>query len=285
MADRPADADPAVALANPKADRVRRVRALATRSARRRAGAFLVEGPEVVREAVEHAPASVRDLYLSETVLARAGDLARLAGDRGVPLRVGTDEVLRAMSADARGAVAVVEAVATGLDRLPAAPRLVAVLANVRDPGNAGTAIRSADAAGADAIVLAGESVEALSPKVVRASAGSLFHLPVVTGVGVGEAIAALRARGLRILATDASGRTPLGGPGADSAALAEPTAWLFGNEAWGLADEDARLADAIVRVPIYGVAESLNLAASVAVCLYASAAAQRDGNTPAPGP
>ncbi len=124
-------------------------------------------------------------------------------------------------------------------------------------------------------MVLSEGSVDPYNGKCVRASAGSLFHLPVVTGVKVADAVDQLRAAGLRVLAADGAGERDLDAL-ADAGELAAPTAWLFGNEAWGLPDSVASLADAVVRVPIHGRAESLNLATAAAVCLYASARAQR---------
>jgi RNA methyltransferase, TrmH family len=150
------------------------------------------------------------------------------------------------------------------------APALVALLANVRDPGNAGTVLRTADAAGAQAVVFAAASVDPYNGKCVRASAGSLFHLPVVAGAELEEAVAAMREAGLRILAADGRTGRPLDDPGVQGR-LGEPTAWMFGNEAWGLPPGLVALADEAVAVPIYGKAESLNLAAAAAVCLYAS--------------
>jgi RNA methyltransferase, TrmH family len=158
---------------------------------------------------------------------------------------------------------------------LSASPSLVAVLVDVRDPGNAGTVIRCADAAGADAVVLAGEAVDPHSGKCVRASTGSLFHLPIVAGVAIEATVASLRRQGLTVLAADGAARTDLD-DAADAGLLAAPTAWLFGNEAHGLADEARGLADHVVRIPIHGRAESLNLATAAAVCLYASARAHR---------
>ena len=152
-------------------------------------------------------------------------------------------------------------------------PRLVAICADVRDPGNAGTVIRTADAAGADAVVLAGSSVDAYNPKTVRASVGSLFHLPVVIEPDVAAAVAAVRAAGLTVLAADGDGETSLDAAGA---LLGRRTAWLFGNEARGLTAEVAALADHRVRIPIHGRAESLNLSTAAALCLYASASAHR---------
>ena len=163
-----------------------------------------------------------------------------------------------------------------------AARRLVAVLAHVRDPGNAGTVIRTADAAGADAVVLGGESVDPYNGKCVRASAGSIFHLPIATGVPIDHAVTALRNRGLTVLAADGHGDLDLD-LAIDQGRLDGPTAWLFGNEAWGLPPETRALADDVVRVPIHGAAESLNLATAAAVCLYASARAQRNAVHSAP--
>jgi RNA methyltransferase, TrmH family len=177
-----------------------------------------------------------------------------------------------------QGLLAICDFVDVPLDEVVAArPRLVALLANVRDPGNAGTVLRTADAAGADAVVFADASVDPYNGKCVRASAGSLFHLPVVAGTRLPETVASLRGAGLRIVAADGRAGVTLDDPGTREA-LAEPTAWLFGNEAWGLPPELLKLADRSVAVPIYGRAESLNLAAAAAVCLYASAAAQAPG-------
>ena len=154
-------------------------------------------------------------------------------------------------------------------------PRWRPLLANVRDPGNAGTVLRTADAAGAHAVVFADASVDPYNGKCVRASAGSLFHLPVVAGARLEDAVVTLREAGLRIVAADGRAGRSLDDPGIQ-AQLAGPIAWMFGNEAWGLPPELVALADEPVAVPIYGRAESLNLAAAAAVCLYASARAQR---------
>ncbi|MGC5168302.1 TrmH family RNA methyltransferase [Luteimicrobium sp. DT211] len=281
---------------------MRQVRALAGRSVRSRTGRFLVEGPQAVREAVRCAPERVVDVYLTPAAAERYPEIVDASRDAGLWLHEASDDVLTTMSADAQGVLAVARAWSTALDDvLPASggheaadapargPRLVALLSSVRDPGNAGTVIRAADAAGADLVVLATGSVEPFNPKVVRSTAGSLFHLPVVTGVAVEDAVAALRAAGLTVLAADGGGEhdlddlADLAGRAVDdpSAAgappdLRAPTAWLFGTEAQGLSDGELALADASVRVPIRGRAESLNLATAATVCLYASSRAQR---------
>jgi TrmH family RNA methyltransferase len=137
--------------------------------------------------------------------------------------------------------------------------------------------LRTADAAGAGAVVFPDGSVDPYDGKCVRATAGSLFHLRVVRGGPAEAAVTALRAAGFTVLAADAYGSNDLDDL-ADDGRLAGRTAWLFGSEAHGLPPELAATADARVRVPIHGHAESLNLAAAAAVCLYASARAQRRG-------
>ena len=197
----------------------------------------------------------------------------------GIPVYAVSEQNLATMSdtVTPQGIVAVARFVDVGLDEALHRPdkdvSLVVICAEIRDPGNAGTVIRCADAFGADAVILSSDSVEAYNPKVVRASVGSLFHLPIVTGVDLATAIEACRTAGLQVLATDGEAGNDLTDLGDD---LAKPTAWVMGNEAWGLPSESLALADASVAVPIYGHAESLNLATAAAICLYASASTQR---------
>ncbi len=279
MTGRPAAADLAITLSNPRADRIKQVRTLAGRSARLRAHRFLVEGPQGVREAIPFAAPAVLDVYVTDVANARSPEIASEALDAGLRVHGCSPEVVDAMSGDAQGVLAVVGLEYAEGAALPSSPRLVAILADARDPGNAGTVIRTADAAGADAVILAGESVEATNPKVLRSSAGSYFHLPVIEGLTLEEAVTSARAAGLRILATDGSGDVLLGSGAASTPDLAEPTAWIFGNEARGLSRQDLALADATLRIPMYGRAESLNLGAAAALCLFASASAHRASN------
>jgi TrmH family RNA methyltransferase len=235
----------------------------------------------------ERLPGAVRELYATAEATQRHPEIVEAAAAAGVFVRPVTDDVLTAMLADGgtlspQGLLAVCELITVDLDPvLRARPALVAVLSQVRDPGNAGTVIRAADAAGADAVVMTDASVDVHNPKAVRATAGSLFHLPVVAGVPLAAALADLRAAGLRVLAADGAGAIDLddlsdAAESDPSALLAGPVAWVFGNEAWGLPTADRALADAVVRVPVHGRAESLNLATAATVCLYATARAQR---------
>lgn len=252
----------------------RRLAKRAFRAADRR---FLAEGPQAVREALA-APGVVSEVFVTADATARHGDLAAAARAAGVPTHSVSGQVMAAIAATVtpQGIVAVCRFVDVPSAAVLAAPgRLAVLLAQVRDPGNAGTAIRVADAAGADAVLLTRGSVDVYNPKCVRASAGSLFHLPVCAEVDLPGAVADLRSAGVRVLAADGAGSADLDDLD-DAGALAGPTAWLFGNEAWGLPAEVRDLADDVVRVPIHGRAESLNLGTAVAVCLYASARAQR---------
>jgi len=229
-----------------------------------------------VREALA-LPGTVVEAFATRESTERHTGLAKSAADQQVPWHPVGSEVLAslAQTVTPQGVVAVCRFLDRSLPEvLGGSPSLVALCANVRDPGNAGTVIRCADAAGADAVVLAGTSVDPYNGKCVRASAGSLFHLPVATGVSVEQAVGAIRAAGLRVVAADGGGDTDLHQAQARGL-LASPTAWMFGNEAWGLPPEQAALSDLVVRVPIYGRAESLNLATAAAVCLYASAWSQ----------
>ena len=259
--------------------RVKAARRLTKRALRQRERAFLAEGPQAVSEALA-AGAGVTGLFVTAPAQARHAALVARAAEAGVDVQVVSGEVMTelAQTITPQGLLAVCDFVDVPLGQVTGAapgPSLVALLANVRDPGNAGTVLRAADAAGADAVIFADASVDVYNGKCVRASAGSLFHLPVVAGVRLAAATDALRRAGLRVLAADGRGASTLDDPGS-AATLAGPTAWLFGNEAWGLPADLLALADESVAVPIYGRAESLNLAAAAAVCLYASAGAQR---------
>jgi TrmH family RNA methyltransferase len=261
-------------LTNTRSDRVRSVRALSRRAVRERTGRFVADGPQSVREAVRWAAGSVDDLYLTPEAGERFAEIVDAARNAGIHLHEVAPEVLAAMSeTDApQGLLAVCRRASPTLeDVLAAAPRLLVLLTNVRDPGNAGTVIRAADAAGADAVLVSADSVDVHSAKVVRSTAGSTFHLPVVTGLPVEATLDALSAHGIRTLAADGTGDVALG-----DADLATPHAWVMGNEAWGLRPEVADRCTSVVRIPIHGRAESLNLAMAATVCLYASAGVLR---------
>jgi TrmH family RNA methyltransferase len=227
----------------------------------------------------------VTELFGTAPALARHAELAEAAQAQDVPVRPVSGEVMTdlAQTVTPQGLLAVCRFVDVPLSGVTdAAPELAVLLAGVRDPGNAGTVLRTADAAGAGGVLFTDASVDPYNSKCVRASAGSLFHLPVVAGVPLRDAVTGLRAAGLQILAADGRAGLRLDDLEA-SGGLVRPTAWLFGNEAWGLPAQAVALADAAVAVPIYGRAESLNLAAAAAVCLYASVRAARAAGATTP--
>jgi RNA methyltransferase, TrmH family len=252
-------------------------RRLTRRQPRRDAGRFLAEGAQAVREALGH-PNVVLSIFATAEALERNAEL--IEGGRTQGIRVDEVSVRAAASLSEtvrpQGIVAVCRKVHVPLRKaLETDPRLVAVLVDANDPGNAGTILRTADAAGARAVVFAGDSVDIYNGKVVRASAGSIFHVNVVADVTAQDAVAAARVAGCTILAATGGGTDDLDDL-IDGHALDKASAWLFGNEANGLPGELIDTADRSVRVPVYGHAESLNVAAAAAVCLYASARAQR---------
>ncbi|GGA74217.1 RNA methyltransferase [Pseudoclavibacter endophyticus] len=277
---------------SPRNARVREVRRLQQKAERTSSGLFLLEGPQAVREALECRPELVTDLFVTPTALERHTDLGDLAFRHELELQFATEEAIDAM-ADTRtpqGVIAVCRQFPASIRTLfgqssqaeggddrdgEPGPKLVAILEEVRDPGNAGTIIRAADAAGADAVILTGRTVDLYNPKVVRATTGSLFHLPIAVDIELDAVLARVREAGMQVIAADVKGDaiTEL-----SQDELARPTAWVFGNEARGLSDDNVALADRSVRVPIYGLAESMNLSTAASVVLYASAFAQRAG-------
>jgi TrmH family RNA methyltransferase len=281
-----------------RSPRVKAARRLAKRAFRRRDRRFLAEGPQAVREALD-LPGVLIELFATTEAEARHADLIGRADASGIPVLRVSGEIMAdlAQTVTPQGLLAVCAFIDVSLAKAlaPAPPRassvrapasctppspgpprrLVTVLAQVRDPGNAGTVLRAADAAGSDLVIFTDACVDPYNGKCVRASAGSLFHVPIVVGPRFDALIGSLKAAGLTVLAADGAAERSLD-DAIDGGRLARPTAWVFGNEAWGLPGDVLGLVDEAVRVPIYGRAESLNLGTAAAVCLYSSARAQR---------
>lgn len=264
-------------LENPRAPHVRSIAKLAQKNVRSERAEFLLEGPQSVGEALTWRPELIVEMYITPTALERYPDLAEKAEAEGIEYEYATEAVIDSMSdtVTPQGVVAVAKQFPTSIkDVFAAEPRLIAVLEEVRDPGNLGTIIRAADSAGADAVILSGRAVDLYNPKVVRSTTGSLFHLPVSVGATLSDVVTRARAAGMQVLAADVKGEDLAAYRSGNG--LAAPTLWIFGNEARGLEDADLALADHAVAVPVYGKAESLNLATAASVCLYESAFAHR---------
>lgn len=249
---------------------------LKKRAMREKDRQFLVEGAQGVGEALA-AGAAVQEIFVSPASQERLGSLIATAEEAAVPVHAVTPEVMGHLTSTVtpQGVVAVAGFVDVPLGSLDQGATFVPVLVEVRDPGNAGTVLRSADASGADAVVFTRSSVDVYNPKTVRATAGSLFHVPIIRDVELAEAVERLRGRGFAVLAASATGDRAV-----HDVDLSGPTAVLFGNEARGLPDEALELADRSIRVPISGRTESLNLAAAATLVLF-EAASQRGPGRP----
>lgn len=264
---------------NPRAARAKAVAALGVRKHRTETGLFLVEGPVAIAEALRFHRGGLREVWATPEGVDRAPGLATDLAAAGFEVQLASPAVLSAMAdtVSPQGWLAVAKQFTTTLEAvLAAAPRLIAVMESAGDPGNVGTVIRSADAAGADAVILTTGSVDLYNPKTVRSTMGSIFHVPVVTGLDTNAVVSALHDAGVQVLAADMGG-VDLPELSADGT-LARPTAWVFGTEAHGLSAEARLGADRIAAIPMRGHAESMNVAMAATVCLFQSAFAQRDG-------
>ena len=271
-------------LDNPKSDRVRRIADLTRAKGRERSGRFLIEGPQSVREAVTWRPDVVQDLYVEVSqehpriISTPLEKIVETSQDATNYVHYCTGDVMRRISPDAQGIAAVgnAESMHAGADDVELgkngrAPQIAAFW-QVRDPGNAGTVIRAADAAGCDAVIFVDDCVDVLNPKVIRSTAGSLFHLPVLA-MSTDEFFTWTGDHNMDVWAADVYGteeRKPESLPAvlADKAAVEAPKAVLFGNEARGLEPDILTRCGRIVSIPLYGKAESLNLGTSAAVML-----------------
>ena len=215
----------------------------------------------------------MREVFVTEAAAAAHRDLL---ASTAVPVRPVTEKAAAGLSETVtpQGLVAVCALRDVPAETLTGAPpRLAVALSELADPGNAGTILRTADACGAGAVVFGAGSADPYGGKAVRASAGSLFHVDVVRGAPLVPLVGALQSAGVTVLAADGGGEAALDELTTE---LAGPVLWLFGNEARGVPDELTRPADVRVRIPMRGRAESLNLAAAAAICLYTTQLAQR---------
>ena len=254
-------------------------------AARRKSGMFLAEGANSVAAALDTG--RVTELFYSPRAAEREHELVATAAALGVRTSPVSERAAEHLgeTVTTPGLVAVCRLVDIPLSQVisrtdapaadvPSGSRMLAVPVEMSDPGNAGTLIRVADAVGADGVVLAGDSVDPHNGKCVRACAGSLFHVPITRDRDIDAVLRVLRDNGITVLATTARGEVDL--DDADDllrgAGESGGTAWLFGNEAHGLDPAVAARADHRIRIPIHGRAESLNLAAAAAICLYSDA-------------
>lgn len=261
-------------ISDPGSARVKAVTKLQQKDARIETGLFLLEGPQGLKE-LSNFPEIVHEIFVTESAAQRYSvELAKLQQSK-VKIETVSNKTMEKLSETQtpQGVVAVVHQQHIELgDLIEAKPRLTVMLDRVQDPGNAGTILRVADAAGCDGVIFSRESVDVYNGKTVRSTAGSLLHVPVAINVELPEAIAQLKKSGVQVFLADAQGE---GLNQMGSEVLGKPTAWIFGNEAGGVDPSLRSQVDRVVSIPIYGSAESLNLATAAAICLYSSAFAQ----------
>jgi RNA methyltransferase, TrmH family len=256
---------------------LRGARRLLRRKDRYLARRFLAEGPQAVSEALVR-PGTVIEVMVADDSVGPYQELLSAASGVGARTAVAPARAVSELSATVspQGVVAVCNMIdVTPVEALAGLPRLAVLCDQIRDPGNLGTVIRCADAFGADAILVSRDSVDVYNAKTVRATTGSLFHVPLAIDLDMAEAVALARDSGLQVLGADAAATYKVDDL-ARAGRLAQPIMWVMGNEAWGLPPEHAILLDQLVALPLYGRAESLNLSTAAAVLLYASATAQR---------
>lgn len=261
-------------LDNPRSERIKKVATLSGRSVRKKTGRILVEGPGAVQELLRFRPEAVVDVYLTEDAELKNPGIGDLANSTTSWVHQITPEVATKISQEAQGVLAVAES--SAISGFAAGETLAkgfwVLLPETQDPGNLGTIIRTADAMGAKGVLVGEGTCEVANPKVIRSSAGSVFHLPIVS-TGFAEAIDRFRSAGVTTLATALR---------ADSVALTDlisnnngplygPHAWVFGNEARGLDSSSLAQCDRLVHIPMVGDAESLNVASAAAMCMFAS--------------
>ncbi len=278
-------------LANPKSDRVKKIAGLSRRSVRKKYGSLLVEGLQNFKELIADESNSkyIKDIYLSDSLIQKRPDYYEKALDLTMWVHVCADEVIQAMSKDAQGVVCVLKSslFITDISTVDLTNvQTVAILPQIQDPGNLGTIIRSADAFGADLVVVCKNSVDVTSPKVIRSCAGSVFHIPIIYDVDFKEIVRACKKADISVLGTsgdeqayslellieDYFERKNFERNSTVPIKLERSTCWVFGNEAQGLTQHEKDICDGIVKIDMPGLAESLNVSVAASLCLHASA-------------
>ncbi len=249
--------------------RIKRLRRLSNRYYRDRVGRFLVEGVRFVEEAFSSTWPVETLVYCPGILSSRRGDaLLETATVKGTHVLAVEETLFKELAATQtpQGVLAEVRQRRTTLEDLQIAgkPALLVVIDGVQDPGNLGTIVRCADAAGADGAIILKGSADIYNPKALRATMGSIFHMPVIQGIPVEEVITYLARRNVKTIAGDPRAQKVV-----YKCDLTVSCAFVAGSEAAGVGDAVLDLVDERVRIPMPGRAESLNVAISAAIILY----------------
>lgn len=253
-------ADTITSVQNPA---VQRLRALKAKKGRRESGLFLVEGEKLISEALD-AGLAARDALIERDCAESLGVLANRLRSAGARVMFVTRHVLEAASdtVTPSGALAAFEP-PVALD-LTNPPRLLVALDGLQDPGNVGSIWRTADAAGFGGLILGEGCPDPLSPKVVRSAMGSAFRLPAAESIALGDQLGALRQAGYRVVVTALDGDDIYQRPD-----IGERFVVVIGSEARGVSADAGAQADARLKLPMRGGAESLNAAVAAGIIMY----------------
>lgn len=288
-------------------EQLTRIIGLKQQKQRQRYMQMIVEGPISVAELVKCNNGLIRDIYISKTAKSKYSKIVNLALEKRIYVHEVMEEELALMSTDAQGILAIANQPKESLENLSGIAltddkNILVATAAINDPGNLGTIIRCADVSGAAGVLISSGSAEIYSPKTIRSSAGSIFHLPTVNEVGLDleKIVRFAKSIHMQVFFADANGSVTLdkiiaqtkipsasqnfesGVTDSDEIdnvigelSIRNPTCWVFGNEAHGFTVQEKKLADAVVSIPIRGRAESINVSAAAAICTYASSYAQ----------
>ena len=264
---------------NPRSQRVRTLVNLSRRSFRLKQGLLLVEGPQSCGELLHFYPKAVRDVYLCTDAPSPAIQVAREALGVTSWVHPVAPSVMMLFAPSAQGIAATAQLSLLPSENLPSLQDLRdsvwAVCARVQDPGNLGTIIRIADACGLNGVLALEGCADASSPKVIRASAGSLFHLPVYSGASFGALAELNEENGGYLVGLSGAAETDLPAFTSSRKVSASPLFICLGNEAQGLSSEEISLCNQTIAIPMWGKAESLNVATAAAIALHAIATAR----------
>ncbi len=261
--------DPFSVLSSPSNRTVKNVKSLLSGKYREKSHRFLVEGRKMVSEAMS-CGYPVDMLLFSETGAGSASDadpLLSFAIKKNIPWRIATDRIFRTVSdtQTPQGVLAVVrERESSPEEIIGQSPGFLVILDGVRDPGNVGTIMRTVDAAGGNGVILIHDCADPYQPKVVRATMGSVFRVPVVRRCETEEVTDRLVRFGYHVLTSHLDGSDLFQWQGGY-----DRTALVIGNESHGVSRQMMDLADSLVKIPMVGGAESLNVSVAAGILIY----------------
>lgn len=248
---------------------IKEIKSFRSRKNRSKKGLFIIEGSKLFFEALNEEE-KIASIFMSEQFLStgESKEILARAAARSIKTYALPDRLFKAISdtESPQGILAVIKARHRNINQLPAEGNLLVILETLQDPGNMGTIIRTADAAGFTGIIVSQGCVDVYNPKVLRSTMGSIFHIPLFFSDNLGETIQILKSKGTKIYAAHLKGTSNY-----FQLDMHNDTAIIIGNESKGISAEIAALADELVKIPMIGKAESLNASVAAALLMYES--------------